>query len=176
MKKKNNSMNIEDIKKLFQEERPENWKDIPDIDLYMDQIINYMERQHIGLKVDENLTGAMVNNYIKQKIMPKANGKKYNRDHIAYLTAICLLKQIMSVSDVGVLLENQVFDKQGINIFYENYISILDENLTEANNLIKESLTKDEAAKLALEMAVSSYVQKLTCECLVSYISDEEKK
>ena len=70
MKKKIIDMDIRDIKKLFGEERPSNWGDIPDIDLYMDQIVGYMERQHIGFRVSENLTGAMVNNYVKQNIMP----------------------------------------------------------------------------------------------------------
>lgn len=76
MKNEISKLDIVDIKKILSEERPANWEEIPDIDLYMDQIVGYMKRQHIGLKVNENLTGAMVNNYVKQKVMPKANGKK----------------------------------------------------------------------------------------------------
>ena len=64
-------MDIIDCKELFAKERPENWNDIPDIDLYMDQVIGYMKRQHIGFSVSEHLTPAMVNNYVKQKVMPK---------------------------------------------------------------------------------------------------------
>lgn len=70
MKKKIIDMDIRDIKKLFGEERPSNWGDIPDIDLYMDQIVGYMERQYIGFRVSENFIGAMVNNH-KQAALQK---------------------------------------------------------------------------------------------------------
>ena len=53
---------MEIIKKMLEEKRPNNWEDIPDIDLYMDQVLSYMTRQHVGLELDENLTSAMVNN------------------------------------------------------------------------------------------------------------------
>ena len=173
MKKKIIDMDIRDIKKLFGEERPSNWGDILDIDLYMDQIVGYMERQHIGFRVSENLTGAMVNNYVKQNIMPKASGKKYNREHVAYLTAICLLKQIVPVKDVGYLLENQI-SKDTTSQFYKKYVSVLDEKLTLTNDKIDKSMTNDEIAELALELAISSYTQKLACECLLNYINDKD--
>ena len=54
---------IKDLKKKLKESRPEEWDVIPDIDLYMDQVISYMTRQHIGLEMDgdeENLTSAMI--------------------------------------------------------------------------------------------------------------------
>ena len=84
----------ERIKELIyrlEHSRPENWDKIPDIDLYMDQIIGYMKRQHIGLEFDgdESLTPAMINNYMKSDLLPRAHGKKYDREHIGYLTAIC---------------------------------------------------------------------------------------
>ena len=67
---------LEQYKVMFKEKRPEPWDAIPDIDLYMDQVLNYMQRQHLGLKIDEKLTSSMVNNYTKQGVMPKAKGKK----------------------------------------------------------------------------------------------------
>ena len=104
-------MDTKELKRLFSEKRPSDWEQIPDIDLYMDQVTSYMQRQHIGFEVNENLTPAMINNYVKQKVMPKANGKKYDRDHIAYLTAIVLLKQVISVGDVKTLLGFQLEDE-----------------------------------------------------------------
>ena len=67
----------ERIKELIyrlEHSRPENWDKIPDIDLYMDQIIGYMKRQHIGLEFDgdESLTPAMINNYMKSDLLPRA--------------------------------------------------------------------------------------------------------
>ena len=105
------SMNsIDNLKEKLQTCRPQDWSAIPDIDLYMDQVICYMTRQHIGLDLDdeETLTSAMINNYIKSGLLPRANGKKYDRRHIGYLTAICLLKQVLTVGETGTLLAQQM--------------------------------------------------------------------
>ncbi|MFR8330973.1 MAG: DUF1836 domain-containing protein [Oscillospiraceae bacterium] len=62
----------------------------------MDQLISYMPRQLIHYGEGEALTSAMVNNYIKDGALPRADGKRYSRTHLAYLTAICALKQVLS--------------------------------------------------------------------------------
>ena len=46
----------------------------------------------------------MINNYVKQGIMPAPEKKKYSRAHIAYLMVICVLKQVYSISDIGKLI------------------------------------------------------------------------
>ena len=115
MEKENNNT---DIKSLFTKKRPEHWNMIPDLDLYMDQIIEYMKRQHPGFDVNEKLTSSMVNNYTKQGLMPRSNGKKYGREHIAWLTAICLIKQIVSVNDTKVLLDEHMTVSLKIWIIY----------------------------------------------------------
>lgn len=166
---------LKDYKKLFAEKRPENWDLIPDIELYMDQVIGYMQRQHLGFDINENLTSSMVNNYAKQEIMPRAKGKKYTREHIAYLTAICLLKHILSVSDTKVLLDEELKDEK-ISSFYEKYTDILDQNLTIIDNLIDTNLDKKDRAELALKLAISSYTQKLACQCLVDSLKDVNTK
>ena len=55
---------IKEFKEQLRNARPEEWEQIPDIDLYMDQVISYMTRQHIGLGLEneETLTSAMINN------------------------------------------------------------------------------------------------------------------
>lgn len=171
-------MELSELKDLLSEKRPSDWDDIPDIDLYMDQVIGYMQRQHMGFDVNENLTPAMVNNYVKQEVMPKANGKKYSREHIAYLTAIVLLKQVISVGETGTLLETQL-ENSGIEEFYEKYISCLDKEAISVNEMICEQMTKEEMSELALDLAVSAYARKLACECILDMLdesTDEKKK
>lgn len=164
---------LKEYKEMFSEKRPQEWDAIPDIELYMDQVISYMQRQHLGLEINENLTSSMVNNYAKQNLIPRANGKKYDRTHIAWLTAICLLKQVVSVSDVKTLLDCQIQDEE-ISIFYEKYMNILDDELNKIDNLIDVKSDKNEVANLALSLAISSYVQKLACECLIDTLLEEE--
>ena len=54
-----------DLKQRLERERPANWRELPDIALYMDQIISYLPRQLNHFDDSEALTSAMVNNYIK---------------------------------------------------------------------------------------------------------------
>ncbi len=68
-----------DLKERMEHERPAQWHELPDIALYMDQIIAYMPRQLIRFDDREALTSAMVNNYIKDGLVPRAAGKRYGR-------------------------------------------------------------------------------------------------
>ena len=72
-----------DLKQRLEGQRPASWQELPDIALYMDQIISYMPRQLIHFDEGEALTSAMVNNYIKDGAMPRAEGKRYSRTHLA---------------------------------------------------------------------------------------------
>ena len=93
-----------DLKKRMEDERPTPWEELPDLALYMDQIISYMPRQLIHFDEGEALTSAMVNNYIKDGLVPRAEGKRYGPVHLGYLTAVCALKKVLSVRDIGTLL------------------------------------------------------------------------
>ena len=93
-----------DLKERMEHERPAQWHELPDIALYMDQIIAYMPRQLIRFDDREALTSAMVNNYIKDGLVPRAAGKRYGPIHLGYLTAVCALQKVLSVRDIGILL------------------------------------------------------------------------
>lgn len=166
---------METIKKVLEEKRPNKWDDIPDIDLYMDQVLSYMPRQHAGLELDENLTAAMVNNYIKKGLLPRAKGKKYNREHIAYLTAICLLKQVLSVTDTGELLKARIEDGE-VRDFYERYIQVMDEEFKKVSASLEETKDKAQLSEAALRLAISSYAQKLACEQMLKELGESLKE
>ena len=83
------------------------WNELPEIDLYLDQVVNYIEKylgQYNVNKEDKIITKTMINNYVKQGIMPAPEKKKYSREHIAYLIVICVLKQVYCISDIGKLI------------------------------------------------------------------------
>ena len=155
---------IGELRDRLTSSRPEEWERIPDIDLYMDQVISYMGRQHIGLAPagDENLTPAMINNYIKSGLLPRAKGKRYSREHIGYLTAICLLKQVISVGETGVLLRSQMEHRE-IEDFYRNYKETLDTAFSQVAESIDADADEERLAQQALQLAVSSYGQMLAC-------------
>ena len=154
---------ILELKHSLENERPVSWRDFPDIDIYMDQVLTYMERQHIN----DQLTSAMVNNYIKSGVLPRASGKKYGKEHLAYLTAICMLKQVISVSDTDILLKAEL-QKSDIEDFYANYCGLLDLSLHDAAASVPEEMDLQQLSSAALKLAVASYAQKIACQRLIN--------
>ncbi|MGN0299529.1 MAG: DUF1836 domain-containing protein [Lachnospiraceae bacterium] len=83
-------------------------KDIPNIDLYMDQVTTFMEQQlasHRRYEQDKILTKTMINNYTKNKLLPPPEKKKYSKDHLILLTLIYYYKNFLSIDDIHTLLE-----------------------------------------------------------------------
>ena len=75
------------------------YEDLPDISLYSDQIIDALDRYTAPLLTDGSehiITPAMINNYVKQRLIPPPEKKRYGRNHLAHLYCICLLKQVFS--------------------------------------------------------------------------------
>jgi hypothetical protein len=77
------------------------WEDIPDMGLYMEQVImllkQYLDYLPPELKEEQFITAATINNYVRKKIMPEPVNRKYYRKQIAYLLMICSLKQSLSI-------------------------------------------------------------------------------
>ena len=102
---------LTDLQTRLREHRPVDWDQLPDFSLYMDQVLSYMDRQIIHFDGDDGLTAAMVNNYTKSGLAPRAEGKKYGREHLAYFTAICVLQRVMSTRDMDLLIREELQDR-----------------------------------------------------------------
>jgi len=164
---------LRQLKQKLATERPVRWKDFPDIGLYKDQVLSYMCRQLINLEEGGQLTSAMVNNYIKDGLLPRADGKKYNREHLAGLTEICLLKQVLSVKDTGFLLKHVQKGKDH-ETFYMNFTELLDKALSDTAGRLDPEWDMETLPDIALRLAISSYCDKLACERLISIIQQAE--
>ena len=116
---------MSDRQKLFVERlsafRPIDWELIPDLGLYMDQVITFIERQCKTLygEGERIFTPAMVNNYVKIGLLSRPAGKKYNREHLAQLLMICVLKQGASAEGMKLLLT--LPEGTGMKAFYEDF-------------------------------------------------------
>ena len=90
------------------------WEEIPQIDLYIDQVVSYLENYLSNYiesgeeKENKIITKTMINNYVKLGIMPAPEKKKYSKSHIAYLMVICILKQVHSIGDIGKLISETI--------------------------------------------------------------------
>ena len=88
------------------EYQPTPWEMIPDLGLYMDQVVTFIERQLetlYGEKARGMLTPSMINNYVKTGLAPRPLGKKYYREHLAVLMMIVMLKPVASMDDISKL-------------------------------------------------------------------------
>jgi len=163
--------NLEDVKKSLSEDRPTAWNDLPDIDLYMDQLLGYMQRQLFSSRTESKITAAMVNNYIRDGLIKRANKKKYSRGHIARLTTVCVMKQVLSVGDISLLIE--MFPSDTLHEVYEKYREILDGDLASAVERIPD---KDEPLVLAdaiVRFAITSYANKVAAEHLIDMVKEQ---
>ena len=87
--------------------------DIPNIDLYMDQVTTFMDEQLASTKrykEDKILTKTMINNYTKNNLLPPPVKKKYSREHMLLLIFIYYFKSILSISDIQSIL-NPITDR-----------------------------------------------------------------
>lgn len=89
------------------------WEELPDFDLYMDQVLNLIDSYLYVFKADKQskiITSSMVNNYVKLDLIPAPVKKRYNKKHLAYLIAISVLKQVLTISEVkeGILYQASV--------------------------------------------------------------------
>lgn len=152
-----------DLKQRLEDQRPTSWHELPDIALYMDQIISYMPRQLIHFDEGEALTSAMVNNYIKDGLVPRATGKRYGPIHLGYLTAVSALKKVLSVRDTGILLAAGQARNKTPEELYTYFCNALDRALSDTAAAIDADATRDDLARMALDLALRSYANQLAC-------------
>ncbi|MBV4426071.1 DUF1836 domain-containing protein [Clostridium tyrobutyricum] len=96
----------EELKKIlekFSDFEQLKFYNIPDIDLYMDQVTTFVEEKLGYLKRNEEdsaLTKTMINNYTKAGILMPPNKKKYSKQHMVFIILTYYLKQILSINDI----------------------------------------------------------------------------
>ena len=114
-------------------------EDIPNIDLYMDQVTTFMDKclaQYKRYDDDKVLTKTMINNYTKAKIFPAPVKKKYSRTHLMLLIMIYHLKSVLSIKDIGILFQsalketNKVKQERMIESIYRGFVSLQKHTLT----------------------------------------------
>ena len=87
------------------------YDELPAIDLYMDQVVAILEdclRLFLRDAQEKRITPAMINNYVKLKVLPPPVKKRYTRDHLCQLILICLLKQVLSLPEIQRLREENL--------------------------------------------------------------------
>lgn len=186
------------IKSVLNEVQNFNINDLPNIDLYMDQVTTYLNNKFSATKrytEDKLLTKTMINNYAKSRLLPSPEKKKYSKDHIIVLTMIYFFKNVISINDVTKILTPMIdnyFHNEDtplediINNFLEYVHSqnLSDPILTEINNSedIFDNISVNPDDKeylhtvgLITRLSYDMFVRKLMIEKLIDSLPDNQE-
>ena len=118
---------------------------IPNLDLYMDQVITLFEEK-LGhtkrFEGDKLLTKTMINNYIKDKLLMPAVKKKYTKEHVLLMILLYDLNQILTIGDIkslfGTIIKNGEVDGDLLTEIYQIFLALKVEGAYEFNDEIKK--------------------------------------
>lgn len=165
---------LAELREKLRSQRPVSWEQLPDFPLYMDQVLSYMDRQVLRFEEDGGLTAAMVNNYTKSNLLPRAEGKKYNREHLACLTVICILKRVMSVKDMKQVLNAEFYSGKDVSDNYEIFRENLDKSLNLITDIMEAYQDESDAADAAIHFALLSYAAGLASDRFLSILRKKQ--
>lgn len=165
-----------DLKQRLEEERPVQWKELPDIALYMDQVLAYLPRQLICFDQGEQITSAMVNNYIKDGVVPRAEGKRYGPEHLGHLTAVSALKKVLSVKNIGLLLRSGKERHPDPEELYQYFCKKLDQVLNDTASTLDADVREEDLPRMALDLALRAYANQLACARILDILQERREE
>jgi hypothetical protein len=156
------------------------WDRLPEIYLYMDQVLTYMNKQLRLYERNENeslLTSSMINNYVKDGVLPRPEQKKYSREHLAILLVICMLKQVLSIQDISSLVRTLLKDASQSEM-YNRFCEAQSAALQQVCDRVEKAAPKGEAelTRLAIELSVEANARRTASERILSELAAAEKK
>lgn len=175
-------------------------EDIPNIDLYMDQVLTFLD-QELGtvreVNEDKAMTKTMINNYTKNQLMPPPEKKKYSRDHMLNLIFIYYFKNFLGLKDIKSILDpiNEKYygDSEGLDFFdiysamvgYERKVTReVTKDIIKKYNMSREAFAdQDEESKDVLQdftficlLSFDVFVKKMMIEQYISNRRKDEEK
>lgn len=170
-------------------------EDIPNIDLYMDQVTTFMDTHLASSKrrpEDKILTKTMINNYAKNNLLPPPKKKKYSKEHLLMMIFIYYFKGILSITDIQALLEPltekyfQNDENLNIEAIYSEVFSLeqsqvdkLAKDITDKFNISRRTFENAEEDQKFLQLfsficqlSFDVYVKKQLIEKLIDQLPD----
>ena len=153
-------------------------EDIPNIDLYMDQITTFMDNQLEGCKrhpEDKILTKTMINNYAKNELLPSPDKKKYSKNHVIMLTFIYYFKNVLSISDIKTLMQRitsghfQPGSKPGLEDIYSEVLKFQPDVIDMVRNDVREKTEMAEKSFGGASGEEAEYLKLFSLLCLLSF-------
>ncbi len=161
------------------------WDMLPDLDLYMDQVISivtkYMDVYDNVIGINKPVTPSMINNYVKLGIIPAPVRKKYSKVHLAYLLIVCTLKQTLDMSTIQRIIPVDL-DEKSIRKTYDSFVK---NQSTAFNYVFKQTRAvadpiftlegdnQDRMNDLIMQVSVSANIFKMLTETITHLPENE---
>lgn len=173
-------------------------EDIPNIDLYMDQVTTFMDEQLAASKryeSDKILTKTMINNYAKNNLLPSPDKKKYSKEHVLTLLFIYYFKNILSINDIRSILNpltEKYFGNDDGFTMQDVYTEVFSLEAEESQKLLKDLGKKYKIAGETFEnfpdedqkflhtfsficmLSFDVYIKKMLIERMIDNLNEEK--
>ena len=146
------------------------WEALPDMELYMDQVISLVNRYLNLIPQDESnpvITASAVNNYVRLRLIPAPERKRYSRRHMACVIMICVLKQSLTLAEIQRILPREMSEenvRQVYNGFAAKMTTTAELFINQVEAVAQQVLTPENeygCENLVLHSAVSAVLYKL---------------
>ena len=155
------------------------WDRLPELDLYMDQVITLMDKQLAPFQGEEDrlLTSSMINNYVKGGVLPRPTQKKYARPHLAMLLMIVMLKPVLSLPEIQKAMKG-LGAEEHIEELYPDFIRMQTTALREVADRVQSMPEKSEEAltHMAMELALEANARRTAAARILAALREEEPK
>jgi len=165
--------------------KTESWNQFPDIDLYMDQVVTYLERLLKLFDTDDSgkiITSSMVNNYVKEGYLKRPVNKKYDRVHLVTLYILSMLKPILPIPLIAGSLSN-LTDEAKYHSFFEELAKLQDEAFRNVSNMLSakiEHLSEEDFETslrlFALQLTSEANARKIVAEKILHSLNKDMAK
>lgn len=145
------------------------WDQLPELDLYMDQVITYLTEKlkHTYFSNEKIVTNSMINNYVKTGIVPAPIKKHYTRQHVAYFLIITILKRCYSMQQIERLIHiytdmKNTTIENAYDLFitrFEDSLNVVFESNLNTNNLETKNPEQD-----LMDNVIQSIIYKIHSE------------
>ena len=152
------------------------WEHLPSLGLYMDQVLTLTEEELAVASIDgvHPITSSMINNYVKDGVLPRPDKKKYSRKHLALFYLVCMMKSQLPLPQIAQVMQ-ELKEENSTEMIYGAFIKRQTEELQEVADLAAEADgDRQQLARLAMEMALEANARHLAAVQILKSIEQAE--
>ena len=148
----------------------ESWDELPEMNLYVDQVVSFINDRLVDLNVDP-LTKSMVNNYVKKGAIMAPVKKKYSAYQVASLLAIALLKNVYSIDEIKAGIDQLTINNYP-KVVYNRFVELFNARLRDEDYSEQSPLT--ETNEYVLRLVVDATFQRILSVQLLKEMMKQE--